>query len=140
MVGNGAETGNRFQGVSGEILKRVRAQAALIEKRRESDINAFLECIHGKKADECPICKGMTRIGAPMDVVLEVCREKELVGVEIAVIRSTAQGPAILHRRFLKTVMGVGIGAGGFIITLVGWKGGKLIWRLLKKDGGRDGT
>ena len=135
MAGNGAETGNRFRGVPREILERVRERAALIKKRRESDINAFMECIHGRKADECPTCKGVTRIGAPMDVVLEVCREEELVGVEMTVTRSTAQGPVILHRRFLKTIMGVGIGAGGFFIRLVGWKGGKLIWRLLKKNG-----
>lgn len=135
MAANG-ETPDPLQDVPEEVIKRIREHARLIKRRRESDIKNAIRCKnHILKADECSDCRGLTWLDAPLDVVMEIFRQEELITVELAITKPSTHGPVVVYRRNLKKIAGIGIGAGLFI-GFVGWQGGRMLWRIMKHGNG----
>lgn len=103
-----------------------------LKKRLERQLRSVLECVHQRQADQCDLCKGKTASGLAMEAILEELRGQGLIDVEAVVEIREGNGQPVRHRRNLKKLVGLGIGA-SFFIGLVGWQGGKLIWRLIEK-------
>lgn len=116
-----------------KLQERAAALAKECRTRHERQVKALLECRHQRQADQCHECKGMTSHGIPLDPMLEALRQEGLIEVEAAVELRVNDGKPVRHQRNLKKIAGIGIGI-GFFIGLAGWEGGKLIWRLVKKD------
>lgn len=116
--------------------KRIEERVNAVKSRIEREIKALLLCIHGLQADQCGICLGKTEFGAMMEEVLDALRNQGLLEVELAVELRGERRKPVRHQRRLSTLVGLGIGA-SFFIALIGWQGGKLIWRLIEKDGAK---
>ena len=111
---------------------------ALIAEQVESakrlllrSVQAAIACKHGRQADQCGECRGMTAHGTPMDIVLEAFREADLLTAELVVAVRQSGAKPIQHRRPLKTLIGVGVGV-SFFVGLA-WQGGKLIARIVRR-------
>lgn len=94
-------------------------------------VQTAIACKHGLQADRCGECRGMTALGAPIDVVLEAFREAGLLTAEFAVAVRQGGAEPIQHRRSLKTLIGVGVGVSFFVGFA--WQGGKLIARIIRR-------
>ncbi len=94
-------------------------------------VQAAITCKHGRQADQCGECRGMTALGAQMNIVLEAFREANLLTAELVVAVSQSGTKPIQHRRTLKTLIGVGVGV-SFFVGLA-WQGGKLIARIVRR-------
>lgn len=97
-------------------------------------VKTFIQCSHQQKADECQDCQGKTAGGIPLGVVLEELRRQGLIDVEVAVELMKEGEPAVQRQRSLKTLATIGFGVSVFI-AFAGWQGGKLLLRLIKRDG-----
>ncbi len=114
-------------GVPERVGALIGARVTSLKNRLEREVKALVACKHGYQADQCGGCRGMTALGAPIDAILEVLKREGLIAVELAMEQP------VRHRRHLKTLVGVGIGV-SFFIGFAGWQGGKLLWRLVKRD------
>ncbi len=115
------------RGVPDRIVVLIGGRVTSLKNRLEREVKALVACKHGYQADQCDQCKGMTALGAPIGAVLDVLKREGLITVELAMEQP------IRYRRHLKTLVGVGIGV-SFFIGFAGWQGGKLLWRLVKRD------
>ncbi|MDP3727606.1 MAG: hypothetical protein Q8R35_03130 [bacterium] len=120
-----------------EAVQKVRDHITLIRKRREGDMRFALRCAkHDLQADECVDCKGMTKFGLPYDAVLEIFKEEGLITVELATAKPTSKGNTVVHRRYLKTLVGIGLTC---FVGFAGWRGGTLLLRLVSRGSGPSG-
>jgi hypothetical protein len=90
------------------------------------ELKALRQCRHRIPADACTTCRGRTASGKRFEEIIEVYRRNGHVVAELEE-RSSRR----VVRRELKTVIGIGLGA-GIIGGVLLWQGGKIIWRLIK--------
>lgn len=123
--------------IAPEMLARIEERVRALKSRIEREVRSLLECSHQRQADQCDTCKGRTGLGAPMDAVLEVLKRHGLISVEPAESPKTKKTP-VQHHRSLKTLLGAGIGV-SFFLGFIGWQGGKLALRLIRKESTKPG-
>lgn len=121
-----AETAGRDD----QLRRRAEEAVKHLEETMLRHVRALLECIHHQAADRCGICRGRTTGGLPMETLLDIMRERGFVTAELFQVTNAAPNR---RPRSLRTLIGLGIGAGAFA-AIVGWRGGKILVQAIRRN------